>query len=98
MIPYKPITPSRGCLVQINGGGWRAFSTNAKAALHVAKSLINGRSAQVSFHRPDDRTNEQFAFTKEVENLMRDFGDGRFLTAIDGQAATTSYSAGSFLV
>jgi hypothetical protein len=92
MLPYKPLTPSRGCLVQINGGGWRTFSTSTKAALHVAKSLINGRRAQVSFHPLNDTRNEQFAFTKEVENLMRGFGDVRFVTTTDGQSATASYS------
>ena len=92
MLPYEPLTPSQACLVQINGGGWRAFSTSGKAALHVAKNLINGRRAQVSFPRLTDTSNEQFAFTKEVENLMRGFGDARFITTTDGQSATASYS------
>ena len=92
MLPYEPATPSRGCLVQINGGGWRPFNTTAKAALHVARNLINGRRAQVSFRSPNDARNEQFAFTKEVEQFMRDFGDPRFVTTTDGQSATTFYS------
>jgi hypothetical protein len=92
MSTFKPLPLNQAYLVQINGGAWRAFSTNLKAASHVAKNLINGRRAQVSFHRLNDPKAIQFAFTKEVENAMQGFGDIRFLTAIDGHPDTTSYS------
>jgi hypothetical protein len=92
MSTFKPLPLNRAYLVQINGGEWRAFSTNAKAASHVAKHLINGRRAQVSFHRLNDPKSLQFAFTKEVEGLVRGFGDISNFNAIDGHPNTTSYS------
>jgi hypothetical protein len=98
MLHSESLTPSRGCLVQVNGGGWKPFNTSAKAALHVAKNLINGRRAQVSFRPLNDTSNEQIAFAKEVESVMRGFGDARFVTTSNGLSATTYYSAGSYLV
>ena len=92
LIWMKSLMMSQGCLVQINGGGWRAFNTNAKAALHVAKNLINGRRAQVCFERTSDAKNVQFAFTKEVETVMKQFGDPRLISAVGGLSATTFYS------
>jgi hypothetical protein len=92
MSTSKALPLNRAYLVQINGGKWRAFTTNTKAASHVAKNLVNGRRAQVSFHRLNDPKAIQFAFTKEVESLMRGFGDVRFLIAIDGHPNMTSYS------
>jgi hypothetical protein len=91
MSTFKALPFNRAYLVQINGGEWRAFTTNTKAASHVAKNLVNGRRAQVSFHRLNDPRTIQFAFTKEVESLMRSFGDMRSLTAIDGDPNMTSY-------
>jgi hypothetical protein len=38
------------------------FQHSCKASLHVAKNLINGRRAQVSFHRLTDTSSERFAF------------------------------------
>ena len=88
----KSLMTSHGCLVQINGGGWRTFNTSTKAASHVAKNLINGRRAQVCFDRTNDAKNVQFAFTKEVESVMKHFGDSRSISAVDGLSTTTFYS------
>jgi CspA family cold shock protein len=70
MLPSEPLTPSRACLAQINGGGWRAFSTSGKAALHVAKNLINGRRAQVNFPRLTGTSNEGFLSRQSGEDVF----------------------------